>query len=134
MKATLKLVAVGLSPTQAAKHLGLSRSTVFYREMGLNSARQQVIDVLRRHEPEFRDAGVGAMFVFGSVARDQADEGSDVDVFFDLKRPRGFTLFDLVALQERMQDILGAKVDLMTRKGIHPRRRDRIEADAVQIF
>lgn len=95
---------------------------------------QQVIDVLRRHEPEFRDAGVGAMFVFGSVARDQADEGSDVDVFFDLKRPRGFTLFDLVALQERMQDILGAKVDLMTRKGIHPRRRDRIEADAVQIF
>jgi len=40
VKATLKLVAVGLSPTQAAKHLGLGRSTVFYREMGLNSAHR----------------------------------------------------------------------------------------------
>ncbi len=33
-----------------------------------------------------------------------------------------------------MQEILGAKVDLMTRKGIHPRRRPRIEAAAVQVF
>jgi predicted nucleotidyltransferase len=39
-----------------------------------------------------------------------------------------------VALQERMQEILGAKVDLMTRQGIHPRRRPRIEAGAVRVF
>ena len=55
-------------------------------------------------------------------------------MFFDLARPQGFTLFDLVALQERMQEILGAKVDLMTSKGIHPRRRPRIEAAAFQVF
>lgn len=59
---------------------------------------------------------------------------SDVDIFFDLERQQGFTLFDLVTLQERMQAILGAKVDLMTRNGIHPRRRPRIEAAAVRVF
>ena len=96
--------------------------------------RDQVITLLKRHEPEFRDAGVGALFLFGSIARDAARETSDIDIFFDLDRPKGFTLFDLVALQERMQDILGAKVDLMTRKGIHPRRRPRIEAAAVRVF
>ena len=96
--------------------------------------RDQVIILLKQHEPEFRDAGVGALFLIGSVARDRAHDASDIDVFFDLARPQGFTLFDLVALQERMQEILGAKVDLMTRKGIHPRRRPRIEAAAVQVF
>ncbi len=43
-------------------------------------------------------------------------------------------MFNLVALQERMQEILGAKVDLMTRNAIHPRRRPRIEAAAVRVF
>ena len=96
--------------------------------------RDQVITLLKQHEPEFRDAGVGGLFLFGSVARDQARDTSDIDVFFDLARPQGFSLFDLVALQERMQQILGVKVDLMTRSAIHPRRRSRIEADAVRVF
>ncbi len=96
--------------------------------------REQVVTLLKQHEPEFRDAGVGALFLFGSVARDQASDASDIDVFFDLARPQGFTRFDLVALQDRMREILGTKVDLMTRGGIHPRRRPRIEADAVRVF
>jgi predicted nucleotidyltransferase len=96
--------------------------------------RDQVVALLKRHETEFRNAGVGALFLFGSVARDEAHDASDVDLFLDLEQPRGFTLFDLVALQQRMQDILGAKVDLMTRRGIHPRRRSRIEAAAVRVF
>jgi predicted nucleotidyltransferase len=94
----------------------------------------QVVSLLKRHEPEFRGVGIGALFLFGSVASGRAHDASDVDIFFDLAQPNGFTLFDLVALQKRMQEILGAKVDLMTRNGIHPRRRPRIEASAVQIF
>ena len=96
--------------------------------------RDEAIALLREHELEFRDAGVGALFLFGSVARDEARDQSDIDVFFDLEHPRGFTLFDLVALQQRMQEILGARVDLMTRRGIHPRRRPRIEAAALRVF
>ncbi len=72
--------------------------------------------------------------MFGSVARNEASDTSDVDLFFDLERPQGFTLFDLIGLQEHMQMILGTRVDLMSRKGIHPRRRARIEASAVRVF
>ena len=96
--------------------------------------RDDVIELLKGHEPEFRNAGVGALFLFGSVAQGEAGETSDVDLFFDLKNVRGFTLFDLAGLQQRMQEILGAKVDLMTRHGIHPRRRPRIEDSAVRVF
>ena len=96
--------------------------------------RDRAIELLKGHEPEFRNAGVGSLFLFGSVARDDADDASDVDLFFDLDRASGFTLFNLAALQSRMQEILGTKVDLMTRRGIHPRRRQRIESDAVRVF
>lgn len=96
--------------------------------------RDRAIELLKGHEPEFRDAGVGSLFLFGSVARNDASDASDVDLFFDLEQPAGFTLFDLAALQQRIQEILGTKVDLMTRRGIHPRRRQRIESDAVRVF
>ena len=96
--------------------------------------RDRVITLLRRHEPELRDAGVGGLYLFGSAARDQARADSDVDIFFDLAKPRGFTLFKLAALRERMQEIVGGKVDLMTRAGIHPRRREHIEAQAIRVF
>jgi predicted nucleotidyltransferase len=96
--------------------------------------REQVITLLREHEPELRGAGVGELYLFGSVARDEARRDSDIDVFVDLARPEGFTLFSLAALRERIQEIVGAKVDLMTRKALHPRRRPRIEAQAIRVF
>ncbi|HET8997422.1 MAG TPA: nucleotidyltransferase family protein [Acetobacteraceae bacterium] len=96
--------------------------------------RDQVVSLLRQHEPEFHEVGIGALYLFGSVARDEARDASDVDVFVDLARPQGFTLFDLLGVQVRLQAILGTRVDLMTRQGIHPRRGKRIEADAVRVF
>jgi predicted nucleotidyltransferase len=96
--------------------------------------RDHAVNLLRGHEAEFRRAGIGGLFLFGSVARDEAGDISDVDVFLDIDRPQGFTLFSLAGIQQRMQDILGTRVDLMTRQGIHPRRRPRIEADALRVF
>ena len=96
--------------------------------------RQQVMTRLREHEPELREAGVSGLYLFGSTARDDARDGSDVDCFFDLSEPRGFTLFSLAALAERLEAILGSRVDLMTRAGIHPRRRARIESEAIRVF
>lgn len=96
--------------------------------------RDRAIKLLKSHEREFRDAGLAALFLFGSVARDMGNEESDVDLFFDLSKTQGFTLFDLVGLQQRIEEILGTKVDLMTRHGIHPRRRQRIEGSAVRVF
>jgi predicted nucleotidyltransferase len=51
--------------------------------------RDKAVSLLKLHKQEFHDASIGALYLFGSVARDQARETSDVDIFFDLDRPQG---------------------------------------------
>jgi len=95
--------------------------------------RQQAIDILRRHEAELRGAGVRHLFLFGSVARDEARGTSDVDLFFDYERGK-FGLFDLIDVKELASKILGRPADIMSRDSVHAVLRRRIEADAIQVY
>jgi predicted nucleotidyltransferase len=71
--------------------------------------------------------------LFGSVARGDDTQASDVDVLVDLNRP--MSLFDLSDLRHRLQEILGvANVDLITRDGIHPALKDVILAEAINVI
>jgi uncharacterized protein len=93
----------------------------------------KVIDTLRGHEADLHWAGVARLYLFGSVARREARPESDVDLFFDTDNPR-FSLIELVYVQQRVCEILGAETDVMTRASIHPMLRDRIEAEAIRVF
>ena len=73
------------------------------------------------------------LFLFGSVARNEAGPESDVDLFFDTDNPR-FSLIELVDVQERVNAILGVASDVMTRASLHPMLRQRIEAEALRVF
>ena len=96
--------------------------------------RDEVIAKLRAHEAELRAAGVEALWLFGSFARDEAEEGSDVDLFMDRDRRTRMTLFDLMDLSERVARIVGTTVDFGDRLGFRPRARERIESTALQVF
>jgi hypothetical protein len=95
--------------------------------------RETVIRTLRAHEAELRAEGISHVYLFGSVARGEADEKSDVDLFFDYDDPK-FSLFDLMRVKERFSEILGGKVDAMTREGVHRRIRKEVEAEAIPVF
>ena len=95
--------------------------------------QEQVITTLRGHEAELHRVGVSRLYLFGSVARNEAGAESDVDLFFDTDNPR-FSLIELVDVQERVNAILGVKSDVMTRASRHPMLRDRIEAEALRVF
>ena len=69
--------------------------------------------------------------VFGSVARGEADEQSDVDFLVDLEPGR--SLLDLGGLLMDMQDLLGCRVDVVTEKGLRPRIRDQVFREAVPL-
>jgi len=71
--------------------------------------------------------------LFGSTARDEAGDDSDVDLFFDHEKGK-LGLFELMDVKERAASILGGKTDIMTRNSLHPRLRKRIEEAAVLIF
>lgn len=69
--------------------------------------------------------------VFGSVARGEADEGSDLDFLVELEPGR--TLFDLGGLQYELEELLGCKVDVVTERGLKSRIRDRVLREALPV-
>ena len=74
--------------------------------------RQEYIDLLRKHSTEIQDRfGITYMRMFGSVARDEHHDGSDVDVFVDMP-PKAY---DICAANEYLEQLLGCPVDLIRR-------------------
>ena len=95
--------------------------------------RDAVVAALSAMQAHLQAAGVAHLYLFGSTARDAATGASDIDVFIEVAR-RPFDLFDLVGVGQDIEDVLGRKVDVMTRNGIAVRLRESIEADAIRIF
>ena len=72
--------------------------------------------------------GAGNVRVFGSVARGEDREGSDVDLLIDVAP--GTSLFEVVGLEQDIRDALGIDVDLCLEDELHPRLKARILAEA----
>ena len=95
--------------------------------------RDDAIAILKEHESELRRLGVEHLYLFGSTARGEAREDSDVDLFFD--HPEGsLRLYQLMDVKDAAARILGRKTDIMTRRSLHPALRERIEVSALQVF
>ena len=88
---------------------------------------------LRQHEGEFKKLGVNHLYLFGSTARDEARDDSDVDLFFDHERGT-LGLFQLMDLKEFAARVLGCRTEIMTRASLHPVLQARIEASALRAF
>ena len=95
--------------------------------------RIAAIATLRAHEAKLKQLGVEHLYLFGSTARGEARDDSDVDLFFDYEKGK-FGLFELMDVKERATRILGHKADIMTRDSLHKTLRQRIEAAAVLVF
>ena len=85
---------------------------------------KSIVPILEQSDVKF--AGL-----FGSFARDEANEKSDVDILISFKEPK--SLIDLVHIQNKLSDILKKKVDLVTERSISPYLKDNIFND-LKIF
>jgi uncharacterized protein len=95
--------------------------------------RGEAIRRLRQHEAELKWLGVAHLYLFGSTAGDEANEGSDVDLFFDYEKGK-LGLFELMDVKSYAGNILGCKADIMTRDSLHKTLRRRIEETALRVF
>ena len=76
--------------------------------------RQATINLLQTHRAALEDFGLESLAVFGSVARDEAQDGSDLDVLVEFK---GKVTFDrYMDLKFYLEDLLGVSVDVVTEK------------------
>lgn len=96
--------------------------------------RDIAITKLKTVEPALRSLGVGALYLFGSHARDEADAHSDVDVFVDPVPEKPFDFTRFMDALDVLRDAIGENVDYGTRDGLHPLLRPQIEREAVRIF
>ncbi len=98
--------------------------------------RAQVIVTVKQLEPSLREQGIGAIYLFGSVARETQTDSSDIDLAFDLApgATERFSLIDQSRIQRQLAAALGTKVDLIERGYLRPRISDRAETDMIQIF
>ncbi len=86
--------------------------------------REQILALAKKH-------GAREVRVFGSMARDDAGSGSDVDLLVDLDEGRD--LLDLGAFLMDVQDLLNRKVDVVTEASLHRLIRERILREAVRL-
>ncbi len=86
---------------------------------------KEVVEMLKKH-------GAKEIKIFGSYVRDEAREDSDLDILVEFSERK--SLLDLVGIEQELEEALGIKVDLLTRKSISPYLIDRIEKEAVVVF
>ncbi len=89
--------------------------------------REKREDILRLA----KEYGAYNVRVFGSVARGEADEKSDIDLLVDMEKGR--SLFDMGGLLMDLQDVLGHNVDLVTENGLRERIKDHVLNDAIPL-
>ena len=93
------------------------------------------IDALKRHRSEVlrlaAQYGATDVRVFGSVARGEADETSDID--FLVRMNPGRSVLDIGGLLMDLQDLLGRRVDVVTERGLRPRMRERVLREAIPV-
>jgi predicted nucleotidyltransferase len=99
---------------------------------GKAMSRQAVLEMLRNHLPEIKEHyAVRELLLFGSVARDEAATTSDVDLVVDFEGAANFDRF--MGLRFFLEDLLGQKVDLVTRKALRPAIKQAIEQEAIHV-
>ena len=76
--------------------------------------------------------GVRRVAIFGSYARGEAGPGSDIDILVRFAQPK--SLFDLVGIEEELEQALHLKVDLLTEKAVSPYLIDSVRHDEVVIL
>ncbi len=94
--------------------------------------QQKVLQGLRLHRDELQHKFmIKSLAIFGSVARNEIRENSDIDVLVEFKQPIG--LFEFLTLQNYLESLFNAKVDLVTPAALKPQLRDKILNDVIYV-
>ena len=93
----------------------------------------EVLTKLKARQADFHRLGVKNLYLFGSTARGEATDLSDVDLFFDYEKGR-LGVYELMEVKAFAAAVLGQKTDIMTRDSLHRALRRGIEETAVRVF
>ncbi|MBW4492942.1 MAG: nucleotidyltransferase family protein [Oscillatoria princeps RMCB-10] len=93
--------------------------------------RDEVLAILAQHRQALKDFGVRSLAMFGSVARDEANPDSDVDILVEFEGPVTFDRY--IDVRFYLEDRLGTRVDLASRRALKPLIRPTVEWEAIYV-
>lgn len=82
----------------------------------------------------FRDKPVKRAYIFGSAARGEQSSESDVDILVDLDYEAGADFFAFIDMQEKLTEILGTRVDLVSSNGLSAFIKPQIDQEKQLIY
>ena len=93
--------------------------------------RDNILALLKKHRQAWEKFGVARLALFGSFARDEASEHSDIDMLVRFAQTP--TAKDYFGLQFYLEDLLGRPVDLVTEKSLRPELWPFVEKDLIDV-
>jgi uncharacterized protein len=91
--------------------------------------RNVIFKILKSHRKDLNALGIKKLYLFGSFARNEAHNKSDIDLLVDFREPVG--IFHFLRARRRLENILGAPVDLVTRPALRKELRDTILKECI---
>ena len=92
---------------------------------------ERVIQILKQNKRDLHRAGVKSLAIFGSTVRNEATGESDIDLLVEFDGPATFDGY--METKFLIEDILGRRVDLVTRQALRPGMLQRVESEAVHV-
>jgi uncharacterized protein len=100
----------------------------------LMMSRDAIIAKLRETAPALRAEGVTKLAIFGSRARGDAMDDSDLDILIDVDPEAKFSLLNLSGVGLIVEDVTGLKTQVAMRRSLEPRIAERIADDIIEVF
>ena len=96
--------------------------------------RDDILETLAASRPELDRFHVESLSVFGSVARDEASDDSDVDVLVEFEPEATVGYFSMARMEQELGELFGRRVDLRTPKELSRHFRDHVLEDAQEEY
>jgi predicted nucleotidyltransferase len=90
-----------------------------------------VFDAIRKAQPQLEQYHVRSIALFGSVARREANQGSDLDVLVDFSVTP--SIFEFMRLKQYLEQVTDMRVDLVTHDALRPEMKEQIIKEAVDV-
>jgi len=94
---------------------------------------EDILSILKTYQKELKDTlGITKIKIFGSYTENRQNKMSDLDIIVEFRELPG--LIKLIKIEERLTNLLGVKVDLLTEEGISPYIREYIKDEKVLVL
>lgn len=96
--------------------------------------RDEIIDGLLQLKTNLQAQGIANLAMFGSRARGDHHQESDLDLLVDVHKDRKFSLLDLLGVSHTISDRLGVSANMFMRRSLEPDMAESIRPDIIEIF